>query len=438
MIKIIAFVITSCLIKEAFLWPNHDISSLKLLQVVHRHGDRTPTEFVGNDPFSDLNKYWPEGEGELTNEGRLRLYKLGQFIRREYNQFLGEDYSPREVYVRSSLSHRCLDSASLLLSGAYPPNNMKWQWSSNNGTDDKLGSLWQPFPIESFMPKDDDIVMTVDRNCPTAEEELKKILNSETVLKLLDENKDFFDELSEKVGHKVNDLKTINKLYEALVIERNRDLKWSDMKVWTPDYEQMVINKLKPFVVTYWRLEWDNRLIERVRAGPLVEKLLKNFGSYIEGKPIENSVRNPYKMFVYSTHDSKLAVLMNALNIFNDQLIPFGATLLFELHQTPGAVDYFVKIYYFNETLSDLSPHPMSLKDCDNRVDCPFNRFMEISKNVIPDNWERECGVSSSKQSIFISNLVAMVLNIILLLVLVSLIIFNCYHNNRSSYIPLE
>ena len=137
-------------------WPNHDISTLKLLQIVHRHGDRAPTEFTANDLYQN-ESYWPQGIGELTNKGKYRLYKTGQFIRKEYQQYLGDKYSPREVYARSSITDRCIESLSSLLAGAYPPNSKEWQW--NNGTDAELGHIWQPIPIETFMPDYDDLVL---------------------------------------------------------------------------------------------------------------------------------------------------------------------------------------------------------------------------------------------------------------------------------------
>ncbi len=116
-----------CSIPTVYLWPNHDISTLKLLQVVHRHGDRTPTELFPNDPFKNVSKYWYEGIGELTTRGKYRMYKLGQFVRNQYNEYLGHNYSPREVYARSSAQGRCLESLSCLLAGAYPPNSKQWQ-----------------------------------------------------------------------------------------------------------------------------------------------------------------------------------------------------------------------------------------------------------------------------------------------------------------------
>ena len=137
-------------------WPNHDISTLKLLQIVHRHGDRTPIIFPPNDPFKN-ESYWPEGIAQLTSKGKYRMYKLGQFIRQEYHQYLGDNYSPREVYARSSLHDRCIESLSLLLSGAYPPNQKLWQW--NNRSDAELGRFWQPVPIQTYMPAVNDLVL---------------------------------------------------------------------------------------------------------------------------------------------------------------------------------------------------------------------------------------------------------------------------------------
>ncbi|CAG2166036.1 unnamed protein product [Oppiella nova] len=202
---------------------SHDISTLRLIQVVHRHGDRTPVLFVPNDPYINASIYWPEGVGELTLEGKYRMYRLGQFLRQEYDSFLGHNFSPREVYARSSLCSRCLESLSLLLSGAYPPNNTVWQWS--NGSDVELAHQWQPFPIETFMPEKYDAILDVEKHCPKADEEMNKIFNSEKVVKLLEENAEFLANLSESVGMEINSLKLTNRVYEDLTLEHNRGYK---------------------------------------------------------------------------------------------------------------------------------------------------------------------------------------------------------------------
>ena len=90
-------------------WNDHDISTLKLLQIVHRHGERTVLEnnMPKTDPFRNRTK-WPDGFGQLTPKGKYRMYKIGENLRKWYKDFLDlkDQGSPREVYARSSIEHR--------------------------------------------------------------------------------------------------------------------------------------------------------------------------------------------------------------------------------------------------------------------------------------------------------------------------------------------
>ena len=106
-------------------WPVNDTSTLQLIQIVHHHGEKTPDFFVKNDPFSkDINKYWPIGVGQLTLKGKFRMYKLGEFFRKSYSSFLNRT-NPQQVYARSSIEHRCIESASMFLAGAFPPGKLQ-------------------------------------------------------------------------------------------------------------------------------------------------------------------------------------------------------------------------------------------------------------------------------------------------------------------------
>ena len=77
------------------------------------------------------------------------MYNLGLYLSKRYSDFLGK--SPREAFIRSSASDRCLESVSLVLAGLYPPNG-RWKWNDN------LGQKWQPFPIQT-VPHDIDGVI---------------------------------------------------------------------------------------------------------------------------------------------------------------------------------------------------------------------------------------------------------------------------------------
>ena len=247
------------------------------------------------------------------------------------------------------------------------------------------------------MPKNKDLILNDKKDCSKAEEEVKKILESEEVVKALEENKDFLTELSKTVGTDMNVLKNAKTLFSDLTIEHSRGLNWSAAGIWEPEYEAQVYSKVKSLAELHWNVMWDNNVIEKVRAGPLIEELvLKNFDGLVKGKPIKNSVGQPYKMFVYGTHDTKLAVLMNALDIFNRKLIPFGAMILFELHQESDSQDYFVKVFYHNQTMTaDADPYLMTLPQCDHKEKCPFDTFLKISEGLIPSDWNGLCELDS-------------------------------------------
>lgn len=124
---------------------------------IWRHGDRTPSILLPTDPANGINS-WPLGLGELTKRGIQQEFKLGQFLRKRYDGFLSQDYSPFEVffiddsivldyalvqvYVRSSDYNRTLASGQAVLSGIFPIHGEE---------------LWVPIPVHT-VPKPLDTV----------------------------------------------------------------------------------------------------------------------------------------------------------------------------------------------------------------------------------------------------------------------------------------
>ena len=75
-------------------------------------------------------------------EGMKREFILGQRLRKEFNDFLGE-YKPEEVYAYSTDFDRTKMSLQLVLAGLYPPTNLtKWsdsiEWSP-------IPTFYEPF-----------------------------------------------------------------------------------------------------------------------------------------------------------------------------------------------------------------------------------------------------------------------------------------------------
>ena len=142
-----------------------------------------------------------------------------------------------------------------------------------------------------------------------------------------------------------------------------------------------------------YRYDWNSSLIQRLRAGGLVKELNNNFEKVL-------NETNKQKLYVYSTHGEHIGALMHALNVFNDQIPPFGSVLMFELHQNIKN-EYFIRLFFHNETsIGGGTPFQISLTDCKNLKDCPLKQYFNSSKHLLYDNFERECILESTNGSI--------------------------------------
>ena len=62
--------------------------NLILVQFIFRHGDRSPSWLYKNNPYHPSD--FPEGVGELSNRGRIRMNQFGQVLRSRYRPFIGK------------------------------------------------------------------------------------------------------------------------------------------------------------------------------------------------------------------------------------------------------------------------------------------------------------------------------------------------------------
>ena len=102
------------------------------------------------------------------------------------------------------------------------------------------------------------------------------------------------------------------------------------------------------------------------------------------------------KFYVYSTHDSQLGLIMCAMNFFNNLAPPYAATILWELHKKNvtgnSPEDWFVKVYYHNETdINSDIPYLMQLRDCGRKTECPIPEFFASTQHLIYEDFDKEC-----------------------------------------------
>jgi hypothetical protein len=123
-------------------------TNLELVQILFRHGDRTPVNIYPNsiNKASVWEKYG--GLGQLTQTGMKRHFNYGLYLKSIYKNFLSDHYDRREVNVYSTDTDRTIMSVLSLLSGLYEPSGYQ-VWNSNIN--------WQPIPVHTSKIGDDKV-----------------------------------------------------------------------------------------------------------------------------------------------------------------------------------------------------------------------------------------------------------------------------------------
>lgn len=327
------------------------------LLFMHRHGDRAPLNMAPKDKYNNL-KYWPEGFGNLNNAGRLRMYKLGKFIRRRYENFLTDNL--REIYSRSSDVDRCIESSHAVLAGLYPPSK-RFQWNKD--------LLWIPAPVHTVPPPEDYLLNEAGtKYLSEIPEEFQKIQKSDTVKKLYEESKNERELLERELGYDYDMFYKYKCTYSTFDIEEKNGL---EMPSWyTPELKKKLYHYAG---VAFGLAGGGTQRLKEIRCGHLLEDIISRMelasasGPKLVDQsdfhqptnaPSEHSDR---RVIHYSTHDSIIAAFLEALNVNTPSPVPpgFGATFFIELYVDvdenglPSSEKY-LKILYMDDTESEL------------------------------------------------------------------------------------
>lgn len=351
-------------------------ASLKLLLMIHRHGDRTAIKTYPKDPYRDA-KFWPDGWGELTTAGKNRMYGVGHFLRNRYKDFLTDN--PREVYVRSSGANRCLETVSLILAAAYPPKG-RWVWNDN--------LLWQPFPIQTE-PRIIDGLLNPSAACPVADAELQRVRKSPEVQELNKKYSPLYDYLQRNSGANISSLIDAEQLHDTLFVEQDEG---RELPEWVKTSN--IMKDLKTISDLTFYYDFSTKILQKLRAGLFIKDMRMRLKYAVDQKPIpELGPLENYsgkRLFIYSSHDSMIAAVLNLLGDFNRIAPPYGSTIFFELHQLNQSTHH-IKALYMNDTTSG-ELHPLQILGCRHDGPCLLPEFFSATDDLIPEDWNIECG----------------------------------------------
>lgn len=383
--------------------------SLIYSNVVWRHGDRSYIMTYPNDPYKDQN-IWKNGFGQLTNIGMREQYELGKFLRLTYGNLLNIEYLRDEIYIRSTDKDRTIMSAQSNLAALYPvTEDEMWNGSSTN---------WHPIPVHTVPELQDKLLRYPKRDCPRYNEIMAIIRASPWFIEHEKTNSDFYKFLDEKTGSKIPyNLLNVWGIEDNLFCLKSNNYALPD---WATDdvlAKLMHLNSLEMgLMFTDVEYKYRNE-ISRMQGGVLLKQMIENMKERIGGT-------SNYSMIAYSAHDTTLTALLVTLGSYDWIQPQYASCVMVNLYQDGD--QYTVQLQYRrgNGTVSDLDFY-----DCG--TPCTLEKFVQISQDLIPDDYNVECRKQEATHAL--CDEVFVVLLLLLFTALIAVLAMIVYGKKRKS-----
>ncbi|XP_023932984.1 prostatic acid phosphatase isoform X1 [Lingula anatina] len=383
-----------------------------------RHGDRTP--FIPYPSSQWQEDAWPEGLGQLTRLGMRQQCELGQFIRRRYDGFLDKSYIRTEVSVRSTDTDRTVMSAQTNLACLFPLSGQQ-QWHET--------LPWQPVPVH--IPLLQTFPNSTFEGCPRYELLFNELMQSELVQEKEKLYQGFVSKVSSLAGYTDAKLENVWNMEDPLFCEwcQNKTAPSWLHSVW-PDTNKTMWTMIRELTHYYWRWQRGTDELRKLwgGGGKILSEFVGNMQKKISAGPSNTSVP---KMFMYSGHDSTVAPLLAAMNVFNNVSPPYAACVIVELHQDPVTGGHWVQVLYRNLSRDPGSmnthpePYELSIPGC--KFKCPFDRFLSLNADVLMTGaeWTEACSITTAKERALKIVAIVAIPALVIVLVICALIFYS-------------
>ncbi|KAF9574313.1 Acid phosphatase-like protein 2 [Mortierella alpina] len=395
--------------------------TLRKVQVMMRHGDRTPSSVLPGDntnydicarpaeysfvatndqnlrktssPILKSNilvsteenlfaaqSYWRGNceVGQLTDRGSTQTEKVGQTLRSIYVdqlKFLFKDLNPNDLYIRNTYIWRTKESAESFLQGFYPPNHRP--------SDAVLTLNTYPQSIETLILN--------PTACPRLGQLYKAFFTTPTYTAYFKRNYPLMQKVNAILG--VSHFSAYNSTMNGdAVMPRycnNLPLGCSLQDPKACLTAKDVVETMTESTFMYsapFRYEASAEQFKRLAVGPF----LKSFSASIRGTIAQSSNKvgrdqkrvRPFEL--YSAHDQSLDQVLAVIAEPQTPWPAYASTLIFETWTTKSNVDV-IRVLYEGKVVP-ANPKMNCTLDA-----CPLETFLQFIESYTPSDIRAEC-----------------------------------------------
>jgi len=364
---------------------------LQQLQILTRHGDRTPTgplqpEVVWNCTLNwlqlasndfDQSEYVPKRQYRKTylanREVLLGNCELGQLTEKGYQQHISLGSQIRELYINQyNFLEAQLNLDDIWVRSTDVPRTIQ----------SVMGNFWGIYPPE---PRPDGNITVID--IQTMDGEMDDMTPNPSICPQLS---NVYAALQNSSEWKNQTLKLAPLLDQLQVIFNSTSLSsWGAL--WDNLGARTCHNKEVPAGITSAMLdqiyeaaawinwfEWSDDESGRLGSGMLLQELQARLQQNVAGE-------TQPKFLFYSGHDSTVGPLMGSLGFFGGWP-PYASHVEIELWSDSARTQFYVQVKYNGESIL--------MSGCSD-VMCDYSDFMDFISTRIPTNFEKECNPPS-------------------------------------------
>jgi len=260
-----------------------------------------------------------------------------------------------ELYIRSTDIPRTFKSAEANLLGFYPPE-------SRNGSSQIIDIFTLEQSLEYLSP---------GNHCPTLVKMCNAVQNTTEWQLQLASMEPLQQKLAMIWNTTVDQLPWWIGLYGILESREGNGLPFP------PGITADVFDQILNFSV--WEVEtlYQSKEICKLGIGKLIIDVYNRMKANMAGSA------SP-KWIMYSAHDTTVALVLSAFSVFDGTGWPIYAShVIFELLEDENG-EYYVQMLYNGE--------PVLIPGCSGVI-CDFPTFVSIASQLMPENWNKECGL---------------------------------------------